>query len=434
MTTGASERRSRSFEYDTLLLTAALWFLAKFLRYALPALFPAFRTEFGVSNTFLGTAFTGMMVAYSLMQFPSGVLADRFGGVAVIAAGAVVAASGALVLGVTAPLVVLLGGMLLVGLGTGVHKTVSVGLLARVYPSRTGRTLGIFDTIGAFGGVAAPTAVVVVADAADWHALFLVGAVAGLALTGGVLRYVPRRAADQSRNSGSNDHSDDASDDSAIDDVDSKRLPESTGDADSTADADSTNHLAFRRYLSLFRNRRFTLFVGVTLCFGFAYNGVVTFLPLYLTDHGLTDETASLVYSALFAVSFVQVLTGGLSDRVGRLPLAVAVLAVATGALGALTAVGRASALVLGAVVVAFGLGSHGFRPIRAAYLSATIPDDVAGGGLGLARTLLMGVGALSPAAVGVVADAAGFTVAFGLLAVVMAAGALLAALTALAE
>ncbi|WP_458210777.1 MFS transporter [Haladaptatus sp. NG-SE-30] len=396
MTTNVSGRLSRILDYDTLLLTAALWFLAKFLRYALPALFPVYQTEFGVTNAFLGTAFTAMMVGYSLMQFPSGVLADRFGAVQVIAAGAVIAASGALVLGVSAPLAVLIGGMLLVGLGTGVHKTVSIRLLSRVYPSKIGRALGVFDTLGAFGGVAAPAAVVLVTGVGNWHVLFLAGAVTGLVLASGVLAYVPRRQPNRADDSG--------------------------------------NDLALRQYLTLFQSRRFTLFVGVTLCFGFAYNGVVAFLPLYLTDHGLTDATASLLYSALFAVSFVQVVTGDLSDRVGRLPLAIVVLAVSAGALGALVVVGRASAVVLGAIVVAFGLGSHGFRPIRGAYLSATIPGDVAGGGLGLVRTLLMGVGALAPAIVGFIADTAGFVVAFGLLAVVMTGAVLLAAATALAR
>lgn len=395
MTTRVSSRFSKVTDYDTLLLTAGLWFLAKFLRYALPALFPTFRANFGLSNAALGAMYTATMLGYSAMQFPSGVLADRFGGVQVIAAGAVVAAGGALVLGVASPLVVLIVGMLLVGVGTGAHKTVSVRLLSRVYPSRTGRALGLFDTLGAFGGVAAPAAVVLVTDVGNWHLLFLVGATMGLALAGGVVTYVPRRTSDPT-------------------------------------DDDSTTPLALQQYLSLFRSRPFTTFVGVTICYSFAYNGLVAFLPLFLTEHGITDSMASLIYSALFAVSVVQVVTGDLSDRLGRLSLAMVVLTVAAMALGALPLVGRASVLVFGSLVVTVGLGSHGFRPIRDAYLAATIPDDVVGGGLGLARTLQMGVSALAPAVVGIVADTAGFTAAFGLLAVVMAGSALLVGITAL--
>ncbi|RJS98298.1 MFS transporter [Halococcus sp. IIIV-5B] len=393
MTARASGWWSRLGGYDTLGLAAGLWFLAKFLRYGISALFPQFQTAFGVSNATLGAAFSAMMLLYSLLQFPSGALSDRLGEVKIIAIGSLVAALGAFVLGVGAPFAVVLVGMALVGLGTGTHKTVAVELLARVYPARVGRSLGIFDTIGALGGVAAPAAVVLATGTVGWRALFALGGVCGVALVAGVLLRVPRRE---------------------------------------RTDTDGERSLAIRPYLVLFRDRRLAAFVVVTLCFGFAYNGLVAFLPLYLTQRGLATGTASLLYSLLFAVSVVQVLTGGLSDRLGRLPLAAVVLSVATAGLVGL--IGLGGLVGLGAAVVVLGLGGHGFRPIRAAHLSTTIPEEIAGGGLGLVRTLLMGVGAVAPAVVGVIADVSDFRVAFSLLAVSMAAGAVVAVGLAVTE
>jgi len=61
--------------YDALVLTATIWFLTKFLRYAFPPLFDAFGTYYGVSDAVLGTAFSGLMLVYAAMQFPSGVVA-----------------------------------------------------------------------------------------------------------------------------------------------------------------------------------------------------------------------------------------------------------------------------------------------------------------------------------------------------------------------
>lgn len=394
---GASGRRSGLARYDAFVLVAVLWFLAKFLRFAFPALFPVYQSTFDVSNALLGTAFAAMMLVYAAMQFPSGVLADRFGAVRTICGGGVTAAVGALVLWIFTSFASLLVGMILIGFGTGAHKTVSIGLLVRIYPSRTGRALGLFDTFGAFGGVAAPAAVVVAIQVADWHALFLVAGVVGVGFAAGVLRRVPRRLPNRP-----------------------------TGSA-------TGKTVSLGRYGSLFGNRQFALFVAVTVCVGFVHNGVVAFLPLYLVDRGLTSGTASALYGALFAVSFVQIVTGDLSDRVGRLPLTVVVLVVATVALGTLVVLGSGDPLTLGVAVVAFGFGSHGFRPVRDAFLSAVIPDDVSGGGLGLVRTILQGVSALAPAVVGILADASGFTTAFGLLAVVMGSGALLAAVTAFA-
>jgi MFS family permease len=375
-------RLARLARYDALALTAAIWFLAKFLRYAFPPLFGTFQSTYGVSNAVVGSAFTALMLAYAATQFPSGALADRIGGVAVVTGGAVLAALAALALSVPLPFLVVVGVMVLVGVGTGAHKTVAVRLLSRVYPERTGRALGVLDTVGAFGGVVAPAAVVAATDLADWRAVFLAGGVAGLALAGAFVARVPAR------------------------------VPART--AAEAADGDG----AYRR---LFADRRFFVFVALTLAFSFAYNGAVAFFPLYLTEAaGLTAGTANLVYAALFGASLVQLLTGALSDRVGRLGVIGATLALATLGLVATLLVPAGRPLPVVVAVVAFGLGSHGFRPVRGAYLVALVPDSVAGGALGVVRTGIMGAGAVAPAVVGAVADAAGFRVAFAVLAAAM--------------
>ncbi|KOX96591.1 MFS transporter [Halorubrum tropicale] len=397
--------RDRIGEYDALILVSLVWFLGKFVRYLFPPLFESIQGAYGVSNAVVGTAFTGFMIVYALLQFPSGAVADRLGPVRVIVAGALVAGAGSLAVVVDAPFAALVAAMLVIGAGTGVHKTVSVRLIARVYPARTGRMLGAHDTLGAMGGVAAPAVVVAVLSAppalaavlarlpgADWRAPFLLTGVLAVGLA----------AATAVRISGS------AAADGATD-----------GDDDPGAAA----------YLRLFRNPRFAAFVLVTVAFSFAYNGTVAFLPLYLSEAAaLPATTASLLYSALFAVTFVQLASGDLSDRLGRLPVMVAALGLATAALGGLVALAGAGAVPLGALVVALGLGSHGFRPVRGAYLVEALPDRLAGGGLGVVRTLLMGGGALAPSAVGIVADVVGFRPAFGLLAGSMGLAAVVAA------
>lgn len=378
--------------YLPVLLAGGIWFVAKLLRYAFPPLFPTFRDAFAVPNAWLGGAFSAMMFVYALMQFPSGALADQLDDVRVLAVGAVVAAGGAGLLVAPPSFPLLVGAMLCVGVGTGVHKTVSVGLLNRLYPATTGRALGVFDTFGTAGGVVAPGAVVAALAVAGWQAAFLTAGLLGGALTVGLLVAVPR------------------------------------ADGTTTSPRAAVETLTVRPYLGPFRDARFLLFVGVTLCFSFAYNGAVAFLPLYLVEAGLSETAASGLYSLLFIVSVIQVATGDLSDRLGRLPLATGVLVLATAALAGLVLGAGRGILLLGAAVVVFGIGSHGFRPVRGAYLSVAIPDEVAGGGLGLVRTLLMGVGAAAPAVVGVLADQASLRAGFALLAVVMALGAVLAA------
>jgi len=374
---------ARLARYDALALTAGIWFLAKFLRYAFPPLFDTLQSAYGVSNAAVGTAFTGLMLAYAATQFPSGALADRIGGVRVVVGGAVLAGLAALVLATSLPFAGVVAAMVVVGVGTGAHKTVAVRLLSRVYAERPGRALGVFDTAGAFGGVVAPAAVVLALDVADWHAVFLAGGLVVLALAAAFAVRVPRRVPD----------------------------PTPAAAADGKG--------AYRR---LFADRRFLVFVALTLAFSFSYYGAAAFFPLYLTEAAaLPPSTANLVYAALFVASLVQLATGALSDRVGHLRVIGATLALSTLGLVATLLIPAGPVLPVAAAVVAFGLGAHGFRPVRGASRDDLVPESVAGGALGVVRTGIMGAGAVAPAVVGALADVVGFRAAFAVLAAAMA-------------
>ncbi|OYR41980.1 MULTISPECIES: MFS transporter [unclassified Halorubrum] len=392
--------------YDALILVSVIWFLGKFARYLFPPLFGPLQSTYGLSNATIGAAFSGFMIAYALMQFPSGAVADRIGPVPVVVGGASVAGVGALALVVDSPFAALVAAMAVIGVGTGVHKTVAVRLLARVYPARMGRMLGIHDTLGALSGVVAPAVVVAFLSppaalalaldrlpGADWRALFLLTGIAFLALAlVSALRLGGRFARERP-----------------------------------ATDSGDTESAGAREYLRQFGDRRFSAFVSVTVGVSFAHNGLVAFLPLYLAEEvGLATSTAGLLYSVLFAVALVQLLSGDLSDRVGRFPVMVATSGLAAAGLAALVALPPLDVgVVAAAVAVAgFGVGSHGFQPVRSAYLMELLPERLAGGGLGVVRTLLMGAGALAPGIVGVVADTAGFRPAFGLLAAVLAVSA----------
>jgi MFS family permease len=396
--------------FEPLAFTALVWFLGKFLRYAFPPLFETLGVTYGASRTALGTAFTGFMLVYAAMQFPSGLFADRLGSVRMIAGGSILTAVGALALVVDSPFVVLAGAMLLMGAGTGTYKTVAVRLLSRTYPAQTGRVLGIFDTFGSFGGVAAPAVVVLVAGlspvfGAPWRTLFLVSGVASVGLAIAVAVRVPSYLESGAATGG--------------------RQADPGGDGRARDDGSAS----VWAYLALFRRWQFTVFVAVTLLFSFAYNGAVAFLPLYLTSETvLTSATANLLFSALFVVSLVQLVTGEASDRLGSLPVIVLALGVATAGLVAVIAFSATGGpFVLGGAVVALGLGAHGFRPVRGAYLMTVIPDSVSGGSFGVARTLLMGAGAVAPAVVGYLSETVGFRTAFGVLAASLAGALVLA-------
>ncbi|MGM0592710.1 MAG: MFS transporter [Halobacteriota archaeon] len=366
--------------FDVLVLASLIWFLGKFLRYLFPPLFGTLQETYGVSNTVLGTAFTGLMLVYAATQFPSGALADRVGPVRVISAGVLLTGLAALSFVVPAPFAVLVGGMLVVGLGTGAHKTVAIDLLSRTYPAHTGRALGVLDTFGSFSGVVAPITLVAFAATVGWRAAFLLAGVVGVALALAFSYRVPRR------------------------------LPEPSTTQDDT-------HANARQYVALFTDRQFAIAVALAVLFAFGFNGVVAFLPLYLVEQaGLSQEFAGVIYSGLFVVSLVQPLSGDLSDRIGPLTVMGAAMALASVGLAALVVV--SAPLALAAAVLVLGLGSHAFRPVRDAYLVSLLPERSTGGTLGIARTVLMGAAAIAPAIVGVLSDTVDFRFAFGVLVV----------------
>jgi len=376
-------RRLRTL--DVLALTALLWFLAKFLRYAFPPLFGTFRSVYGVSNTELGALFSALMAGYAVMQFPSGALADRVGTVRVIVGGAVVASAASLALFVSTTYALLVVAVIGIGVGTGAHKTVAITLLTTVYPERSGRALGLMDFVGELGGALAPVVVVtVVAAALPWQSLFLGTALTGLVLAGAFALCVPVRLSD---------------DDASVEGSDA----------------------GGRAYLAAFAAPRFSAFALVAVLVSLTVSGVTAFLPLFLESRaGIDTRLAGLLYSGFFLVSVVQPFTGELSDRLGPLRVIAALLALAIAALLVLVVAG-VGPVVVGLATLALGVGLHGVRPCRDAHLVALIPDDVAGGTLGVVRTSMLGMSAVSPAVVGYLSDVASFSVAFGALAAALA-------------
>lgn len=370
-------------------VVSLLWFMVQFLRFVFPPLFETFQSIYGVSNTQTGFLFTAMMLSYAAVQFPAGVLGDRFGLPTMIFAGAAVF-SGAALLAAASPSFLLLGAAaVLIGLGTGPHKTVAIPLLSRRYADHPGRVLGVMDTVGQFGGMIAPLAVVVLAGVFVWQSVFLVGATVSAALAVTFYWTV---------------------------------LTDSTVEAVGLSGGrEGRRTYTERSYRSVFADRRFLAFVVVTVCFTFAWNGIASFLPLYLTtEKAVSTGVAGVLYSLLFAMTISQAITGEVADRVGKLAVSVLLFAaMSVGVVGFL--VFESLVALVGATVVA-GLGFHGFRPVRDAYLMDLIPEGMGGGTLGGVRTLMTGIGALAPATVGVLADTVGFVPAFALVGCVTAA------------
>lgn len=385
-----SELRRLLTTFDALVFTSLLWFMVQYLRYVFPPLFETIRLEYTVSNAQVGFIYSVLLFGYACMQFPGGYLSDRFNEWIVILAGGVAFCVGLLLVFVSDPFWSLAVAMGLIGVGTGVHKTAAINLLSRLYPKHTGLSIGFMDSIGIFGGVLAPLTVVLVLDVAvSWRLIFLGGTVVCLVLLYGFF---------------------------------SSSETEATGGSTATPGTAETPSAA--TYLHVFRHYHFLAFVVVSTAFTFAWTGVTAFYPLYLsTVGGLGAGTAGILYGVLFALSLSQTVTGALSDRYDAVSLVFVMFVLMSFSL--LSVLVSSTFAAFGVATVLMGIGFHGFRPVRDAYLMRMIPSDIGGGVLGIVRTVMLLVGSAAPAVLGVAADGVGLVFAFVLLLGVTAVGVL---------
>ena len=384
--------------YDVLIISSFIWFFGKFIRYVFPPLFELLQETYMVSTTALGWTFSIFLFAYALVQFPSGILSDKIGSFWVITVGILLSSIGSLVLIFDLMFEAFVLMVAALGIGTGVHKTSAVQLLANVYPANKGRTLGIFDTFGTFGGVVAPAAVIIVAmvpgPIPGWRLLFFSVGILGLIFTFTFIKRAPKKAQKES----------------FISNIDAEMNNRYIPNLNSIKSS-------FVEYFNVFKKREFIIFVTAAILFSFTYYGTVSFLPLYLTQEAsISSAYASLFYSVLFIASISQVAAGELSDRYGTLSVMSGALGFSTLSFIFFMASTNGGPLFIGISVLCIGLGVHSFRPVRGAFLMEFLPDNISAGSLGIVRTLLMGSGAISPGIIGTLSELVSFRFSFWLL------------------
>ena len=357
------------------------YFGVRFTQVVVGPVVPAVVATFDVSRGAVGTALTGMWVAYALSQLPGGVLADRFGerGVVLVALGTTALAT----LGLAASPAFLAFGaaLVLLGVGAGVYYNPATALLAREFRA-VGRAVGTHRIGGQVAGVAAPLVAAVVAVEFGWRATVLVGAPVALLAAVLLVRSVPP-------------------------------TPPFRPEA-SMRDLFDPGDLAA---LLARPHTRYTTFAATLVEFvGLA---TMAFLPaLLIGHHGFPDRRANLLFAVLFGVTAVaQPFAGWLSDRLGR--DGTLALQATAGVLGYVALAGGSRTLATPAVLLA-GVSMSATPVVQSRMMDGLAAADQ-GAGFGLFRTVYLLVGASGTAVVGTAADLAGWGTAFGLLAAVYA-------------
>ena len=380
----------------TLSAIAGGWFFVLGLRFVIPALLPAIRADFPVSDTVAGAAITLLWITYAGMQFPAGALVTRVGERALLTlsvlAGAVTMAGYALSPTFAVFLVATAG----FGLASGLYGPARGIVLSRVYTDRDGAAFGTVLATGSVGAAILPPLATYATGLVGWRgALGLT--IPGFLFAGYALRaHVPDRPpTDPGANATGGANTPDLNLRS--------RLRTGAGD--------------IRRAVS---SRKVALAVAGTTLMLFVFQGVTAFLTTYfVVEKGLPERTAATLFGLLFLSAAVfQSVGGALADRFGHGRVLATVSLVGVAPLAALPYVESFPAL---AVVVALLGVRLSIGPISNAYIVSVLPAESKGTAWGTVRTGFFVVGAFGSTAVGSLADADLYTEAFLLLAALTA-------------
>ncbi|MFB6309401.1 MAG: MFS transporter [Haloarculaceae archaeon] len=370
------------YRNTVLTLCTAAFFVTMVARLSVSPVVPAITDAFGISKTFVGVALTGMWMAYSLAQFPSGVVADRFGErrVILVAVGGTVLAT--LALAAAPVFAVFVVCTVLLGVVAGFHYSVATTLLSRTYDD-IGTAVGIHNGGAPAAGLVTPVAAAWVWSQYGWRPAVALAAVVGVpvvALFAWRIRPTPARRPDQPMR---------------------ERF-----------EIGSITELLSRSEIA------FTMAIAVAMTF--VWQGTASFLPTFLVEHrDQSLTTAGTLFSAYFVVQgVVQVGVGAVSDRYGRDPAMAGCMAAASAGVAALVLVPGLPGAVAGVALLGVGM-SYGAAMIPRFMDHLSTAEQ--GAGIGLVRTVYGIVGALGSVGVGFLADTWGWPVSFGVLVVLMA-------------
>jgi MFS family permease len=158
----------------------------------LNVLYPLLQAQFGLSYAAIGALKAIYSGAMATGQIPSGWLAGRLGGVAVLAGGCGLVALGYGLAGLTGSLYGVMAGLLLAGLGGSTQHPIASTIVAGAYGgARSRAALGTYNFSGDVGKVALPAAFALIAASFGWREALMTTAalaIASAAVVGAVLK------------------------------------------------------------------------------------------------------------------------------------------------------------------------------------------------------------------------------------------------------
>jgi MFS family permease len=335
-----SDGRSR-----TLFTIAGGWFLSMGVRLTYPVLLPNLREAYGFSLTAAGVLLGLLWMAYAVGQLPGGILADKFGERRILVASKVISAGTIALVAAATSAPVLFAATTLFGLGTALYGVSRFTALSEIYPDKDGAAIGVTMAAGEAGNVVMPAIAGVVAAVA-WQLGFGI-AVPLFVLVGiSLWVFVPPRADD---------------DISAVDSV----------------------SLDSARYVVAEITRPPILLVGVLQILGYSiWQAFTGFYPTYLIEvKAFPPSVAAGLFALFFTAGIVvQPVAGNAYDRIGLRRILSVLMGLTAVGMFLVSFVESFWAVVAVTVLLSSLLGQ---ATVTLSYITAALPRDIRGTGLG---------------------------------------------------
>ena len=167
-------------------IVALAYVLSFFQRFAPAGIAQDLATAFSTSAASLGVLAATYFYVYTVMQIPTGILADTLGPRKILALGAVVGGAGSFMFGLAPSLDWALAGRTLIGLGVSVTFIAMLKLIAVWFEeNRFATMVGVCMLIGNMGSVLAGAPLSGLAQATGWRGVFIGVGVVSLLLAAG---------------------------------------------------------------------------------------------------------------------------------------------------------------------------------------------------------------------------------------------------------
>jgi len=351
----------------------------------LTPLLPYIRNDFSLSYTQVGGLLLAYNLAYGVSQLPAGWMADRVGPRIMLTTGVAGVAVAGLLIGFSPTYVILALLLVLLGLaGGGYHPAAAPLVSASVKPENRGRALGLHQIGGTGSFFLAPLIAAGIAGALGWRGTFL--AIAIPTIIFGIIFSVL------------------------------------LGRLGYTKKAKQGTPISHTETLPApGRLHRLVAMVTLGIASMVLVYSTISFIPLYIVDYfGASEEAAAAMLSLVFFGGlWAGPLGGYLSDRLGRVPVILAVGFIAGPALYLLNL--ASFGVGLSVVLIIIGMAMHLGMPVVEAYIISHTSERRRSTVLGIYYLGSRGGPAIAPA-IGYLIDRYGFYTTFSVVGVALLA------------